>query len=182
MWLEPAFILQAKQRLAHPPWLGSTEACYYMPPGGHKTGPGIAKIGTSNTLLPNWFVFLHPNCINKPFSPIKTSDRYNWRFLSKAFWPVTTKFDFLEGVKKASNNSAHRVASSGSDRSNKPCTLHKICGARGAVCRVVWGFRRFSAFNVSFSSILSVPGKGTSSKAQNNQINTEQQEAFPLSY
>ena len=165
MWLEPAFLLQAKQRLAHPPWLRSTKACYYMPPGGHKTEPGIAKTCTSNTLLPNWFVLLHLNCTNKPFSPIKTSEWHNWRFLSKAFCPVTTKFDFLDSVKKASNNSAHKVASNEANKSNKPCYLQKICGKRGAACRIVWGFKCFSPFNVSFSSILSVPGKGSSSKA-----------------
>ena len=121
---------------------------------GHKTEPGIANTGTSNTLLPNWFFFAPPKLYQKPFSPIKTSERHNWWFLSKAFCPVTTKFDFLDSVKKASNNSAHKVASNGAVRSNKPCTLHKICGEIGAAYQIVWGFRCFSPFNVSFSSIF----------------------------
>ena len=154
-----------KTKAGPSPLAGINQSMLLYASRGHHTEPGIANTGTNNTLLPKWFVFLHLNCTKRPISPIKTSEQHTWRFLSKAFCPMTTKFDFLDSVKKVSNNSTHKVASNGAIRSNKPCTLRKICGERGPACRIVWGFRCFSPFNVSFSSILSIPGKGTSSKA-----------------
>ena len=77
---------------------------------GHKPELGMAQTGTTSTLLPNWFVLL---CTNNPLSQINTSERHNWRLLPKALLPVTvtTKFDFLDNVKKAVSSKAHKVAS-----------------------------------------------------------------------
>ena len=132
---------------------------------GHRTEPGIARTGTSNTLLPNWFVLLYLNCTSSPFSPINTSERHNWRLLSKAFLPVTTRFDFLESVKKATSNKAHKVASKGVVRSSRLCTLQRICGDSGAACRTACGFDRLRPLRVNFSSMLSVLWNGASNRA-----------------
>ena len=87
-------------------------------------GPAIVM----NILLPNWFVLLRLNCTNKPSPQSKHPSGIIHGSYQRLFdpWPLA-KFDFLDSMKKASNNSAHKVASKGADRSNKRCTLYKMC-------------------------------------------------------
>ena len=132
---------------------------------GHNGEFGMLKTGISNTLPPYWIILLHRNCTNNPFSHTSTSDLQSCLLLSNFLFPVTTKFDLHDRVKKASSTSAHNTASTGLLRSSMSWTLLTRCGDRGAACLTMCCFALFRPFRVNFSSMLPAAANGRSTSA-----------------
>ena len=123
---------------------------------------GIASTGTHNTRPPNCMVLLQRNCTRGPLSHTSTYALQNCLLPLKGFELATTRFDFLEKVKKASNNRVHKTPSAGLSRSNKSYILFSSCGENGTACVTMC----CSHFQVlQYELMLPVAANGSSEKA-----------------